>query len=79
MSGGGALRAIEQANGARLALETLARELDLLATDLDKAPELAADAGRCIKHAEEARGAARLLVEWQGHLRRLRVPGVDAE
>ncbi|NCU21259.1 hypothetical protein EOM89_11170 [Candidatus Falkowbacteria bacterium] len=79
MNGSGTQRAIAQADSARLALETLARELDLLATELDRAAQSAADAARCITHAEEARGAARLLAEWKGHLRRLRVPGVDAE
>ncbi|NCC41469.1 MAG: hypothetical protein EOM21_19000 [Gammaproteobacteria bacterium] len=75
----GTLHALHLAAGAQVALEQLAAELDRLATALDRAPERCVDAGRCARKAEEARGAARLLVEWQGHLRRLRVPGVDAE
>jgi len=67
------------AHDAQVALDRLSGALDTLATALDRLPGSAVDAGRCIARAHEVRGAAKQLVEWQGELRRLRVPGVDVE
>lgn len=69
--------ALRMAQEARYALSDLADVMDELGTEADRDHGGCGDAAHLINRAEEARGAARLLDEWMGHLRRLRSRAED--